>query len=93
MRLHNFFYSPGHRSFVRFQKEMMTLLEELKLHEPPSSDDFSVGAQLMRLRKTEGITDARLLSEIGILFVEGFETTGHTVSWTLFCLSTNKGIL
>ncbi|PNH07895.1 hypothetical protein TSOC_005598 [Tetrabaena socialis] len=29
---------------------------------------------------------------IGILFVEGFETTGHTISWTLFNIATTPGV-
>ncbi len=29
--------------------------------------------------------------QIGILFVEGFETTGHTISWTLFNVATTPG--
>jgi len=33
-----------------------------------------------------------VLSEIGILFVEGFETTGHTTSWTLFNIATVPGV-
>lgn len=39
----------------------------------------------------KGIEDERVLSEIGILFVEGFETTGHTTSWTLFNIATVPG--
>jgi len=38
------------------------------------------------------IPEARVLSEIGILFVEGFETTGHTTSWTLFNIATVPGV-
>lgn len=79
----------GQKSFEHFQKEMRALLKEMKLRGPPAKDDFSIAAQLMRLRDDMGICDERILSEIGILFVEGFETTGHTVSWTLFCLATN----
>lgn len=30
--------------------------------------------------------------QIGILFVEGFETTGHTISWTLFNVATTPGV-
>ena len=33
-----------------------------------------------------------MLSEIGILFVEGFETTGHTTSWTLFNIASVPGV-
>eukprot|EP00983_Pelagomonas_calceolata_P046339 1140115-Pelagomonas_calceolata.AAC.2 len=34
------------------------------------------------------ISAERIMSEIGILFVEGFETTGHTISWTLLKVAT-----
>ncbi len=37
------------------------------------------------------ISAERILSEIGILFVEGFETTGHTISWTLLNIATEPG--
>ncbi len=43
------------------------------------------------LQETHGVDEARVLSEIGILFVEGFETTGHTTSWTLFNIATVPG--
>jgi len=81
----------GKKSFDHFQKEMVRLLEEMKAKGPPAEDDFSIGAQLLRLLQDGGVSKERILSEIGILFVEGFETTGHTISWTLFCLATNQG--
>ncbi|KAF5828281.1 cytochrome P450, partial [Dunaliella salina] len=34
----------------------------------------------------------RIMSEIGILFVEGFETTGHTISWTLLKVATTPDV-
>ncbi|KAG2443022.1 hypothetical protein HYH02_009438 [Chlamydomonas schloesseri] len=45
-----------------------------------------------RRRVKPAITEERILSEIGILFVEGFETTGHTISWTLFNIATTPGV-
>lgn len=57
----------------------------------PADDDFSVAAQLMRLKSRGSISDERVLAEIGILFVGGFQTTAHTISWTLFCIATNRG--
>jgi len=80
----------GQRSFDHFQREMVALLKKLKLRGPPAADDFSIAAQLMRIADNGSVSYERILSEIGILFVEGFETTGHTISWTLFCLATNK---
>ncbi|KAI8464093.1 MAG: cytochrome P450 [Monoraphidium minutum] len=38
------------------------------------------------------ISEDRMLSEIGMLFVEGFETTGHTTSWTLFNIATHPEV-
>jgi hypothetical protein len=38
------------------------------------------------------ICEDRILSEIGMLFVEGFETTGHTTSWTLFNIASVPGV-
>ncbi|KAL6749937.1 cytochrome P450 [Haematococcus lacustris] len=34
----------------------------------------------------------RLLSDLGIVFVAGFETTGHTISWTLLHIATTPGV-
>lgn len=81
----------GKKSFDRFQAEMAKLLEKMKANGPPAEDDLSIGAQLLRLLEDGNVSKERVLSEIGILFVEGFETTGHTISWTLFCLATNPG--
>jgi hypothetical protein len=83
--------APGVRSFRSFQAEMQLLLDEMIRRGPPAADDCSIAAQLYRVRGTAGLDDARLLSEIGILFVEGFETTGHTISWTLFNVATVPG--
>lgn len=84
--------AKGEGSFKNFQKEMTTLLKSIIERGVPLEDDQSVAAQLMRIRNKDGIVDDRLLSEIGILFVEGFETTGHTIGWTLFSIVTNVGI-
>jgi cytochrome P450 len=47
---------------------------------------------LQVLQDHPGIPESRVLSEIGILFVEGFETTGHTTSWTLFNIASVPGV-
>lgn len=93
--LPSFFFKNGKKgstSFKAMQTEMAKLLKEIIDRGEPAEDDQSVAAQLMRVRNKEGIFDERLLSEIGMLLVEGFETTGHTVGWTLFSVVTNAGI-
>jgi cytochrome P450 len=54
---------------------------------------MDIGAQLWRvMQQHPEINEDRVLSEIGILFVEGFETTGHTTSWTLMSIATSPGV-
>jgi cytochrome P450 len=70
---------------------MTALLEEMDRRGAPAEGDFDICSQLWRVRRDSGVDDRRILSEIGILFVEGFETTGHTISWTLFNIATVPG--
>lgn len=80
----------GEVAFKMFQKEMQMLLNQMKERGPPADDDHDIAAQLYRvMAEYPEVSEARVLSEIGILFVEGFETTGHTTSWTLFNIATH----
>jgi cytochrome P450 len=65
----------------------------LQARGPPAEDDTDIGSQLVRVMNTHPeLSRDRILSEIGILFVEGFETTGHTTSWTLFNIASDPGV-
>lgn len=88
--VHNYLHA-GATSFEIYHKVIQQLFREIVDKGMPASDDFSVAAQLMRLKNKGSISDERILAEIGILFVGGFETTAHTISWTLFCIVTNRG--
>jgi hypothetical protein len=60
-----------------FQAEMRILLEEMKRRGPPPSGDQDIASQLYRvMAENPDVSEDRVMSEIGILFVEGFETTG-----------------
>jgi cytochrome P450 len=68
----------GSAAFVAFQKEMSRLLDEIAALPELPADDTDIGTQLVRaMRAHPEISRDRVLSEIGILFVEGFETTGE----------------
>lgn len=63
---------------------------QVKARGPPSEDDSSIGAQLMRLqdpRTGEPLADEFLLPQMSVLFWAGFDTTGNTMAWTLYCIS------
>ena len=66
------------------------VLVQLKAGGPPSEEDSSIGAQLMRLRNPRTgapLADEFLLPQISVLFWAGFDTTGNTMAWTLYCIS------
>jgi len=70
----------GTAAFAAFQAEMNALLKGLEARGEPAADDTDIGTQLLRVMKEHpNISRDRVLSEIGILFVEGFETTGGRV--------------
>ncbi|WIA32107.1 hypothetical protein OEZ86_002958 [Tetradesmus obliquus] len=83
----------GAKAFAMFQGEMRTLLNEMKARGPPPEEDQDIAAQLYRvMTQNPNICEDRILSEIGMLFVEGFETTGHTTSWALFNIASVPGV-
>jgi len=63
---------------------------QVKAKGPPSEEDSSIAAQLMRLQDPntgQVLADKYLLPQISVLFWAGFDTTGNTMAWTLFCIS------
>eukprot|EP00877_Chromochloris_zofingiensis_P000654 jgi/Chrzof1/1058/Cz01g38230.t1 len=85
--------TKGATAFSNFQSEMKVLLKELKARGEPEEDNQDIAAQLYRvMAQHPDISEDRILSEIGIVFVEGFETTGHTTSWTLYNIATVPGV-
>ena len=63
---------------------------QVKAKGPLSEEDSSIAAQLMRLQDPntgQVLADKYLLPQISVLFWAGFDTTGNTMAWTLFCVS------
>ena len=63
---------------------------QVKARGPPSEEDSSIGAQLMRLqdpRSGQPLADEFVLPQMSVLFWAGFDTTGNTMAWTLYCIS------
>ena len=57
---------------------MRFLLTKIRETGEPAQDNYDIAAQLWRVMKEHPeICEDRILSEIGMLFVEGFETTGE----------------
>jgi len=83
----------GAKAFDMFQAEMRQLLDEMKARGEPPADDQDIAAQLYRvMNDNPNICENRILSEIGMLFVEGFETTGALLVSSLWCMTpTSEG--
>ena len=73
------------KSFKEFQSITRELLAAMRARGEPDEDDGSIGALLMRIRDANGqpLSDEVLLPQIAVFFLAGFDTTGHTLAWTL----------
>lgn len=63
---------------------------QVKARGPPADDDSSIAAQLMHVldpRTGKPLADKYLLPQFSVLFWAGFDTTGNTMTWTLFLIS------
>lgn len=68
---------------------------QVKARGPPCEEDTSIGAQLMRLqdpRSGKPLADEFLLPQMSVLFWAGFDTTGNTMAWTLYCISQHPAV-
>lgn len=57
---------------------------------PPADADDSIAAHLMRITDPNTgqlLSDESLLPQVSVLFWAGFDTTGNTMAWTLYCIS------
>ena len=62
----------------------------MKSRGPPSKVDDSIAAHLMRIQDPhtgQPLCDSLLLPQVSVLFWAGFDTTGNTMAWTLYCIS------
>ncbi|KAK9819693.1 hypothetical protein WJX72_001295 [[Myrmecia] bisecta] len=77
----------GKKAFDRYHDIEKWLLNEIRTTPPAPS---TIAGHLLRIKDPatgKPLADERILPEIGILFLAGFETTGHTAAWILFLLS------
>lgn len=68
----------------------------MKSRGPPSDDDDSIAAHLMRIQDPYTgrlLTDDLLLPQVSVLFWAGFDTTGNTMAWTLYYISQHPQVL
>ncbi|EIE20661.1 cytochrome P450 [Coccomyxa subellipsoidea C-169] len=82
----------GKAATLCFHGVMLGLLAGMRRERPAET---SIAAHLLDIKDPDTgkpLEDARLLPEISILFMAGFETTGHTAAWTLFSVSQNPKV-
>ncbi len=75
---------------------LLCSVPKLKAKGPPADDDDSLAAHLLRIRDPgtgQLISDDWLLPQISVMFWAGFDTTGNTMAWTLYCISQHPEVL
>ena len=62
----------------------------MKSRGPPNDNDDSMAAHLLRIQDPstgQPLSEDLLLPQVSVLFWAGFDTTGNTMAWTLYCIS------
>ncbi|KAK9856118.1 hypothetical protein WJX84_001364 [Apatococcus fuscideae] len=80
----------GKEKFEVFKSFIRTLLQEVKARGSPAPADQTIAANLLRCKDpaTDGpLTDAQLLPMAAMFFWAGYDTSGVTMTWTIFLLS------
>ncbi|BDA51402.1 probable cytochrome P450 4V2 [Coccomyxa sp. Obi] len=76
----------------QFKAACTTILQDMRTRGCHNPSDLSVGAQLLKVvdpQTGSQLSDAQLTAEIGTFLMGGFETTAHTLSFTVFCIANN----
>ena len=81
----------GTAAWKVYKRHMRELVAEVKARGPPSQDDESIAAHLLRLRDpSKGdlpLDDAALANEFGVYFAAGIESAGNAMTWTTYLIS------
>ncbi|KAF5834271.1 cytochrome P450, partial [Dunaliella salina] len=80
-----------------WQKKFLHLAGDVVRHakEKPAPPGTLMSALLNLTDPETGkkLTDRQLKAEVGILLIAGFETTAHSIAWTLMCLACHEEAL
>lgn len=84
-------YRKGHVLAEQIDKRIRALIA-LKRQDPQGTDALS---RLIHAKDEEGapLSDDELVSESNTLFSAGFDTSAHTLAWTLFLLAARPRVL
>ncbi len=81
----------GTAAWKVYKRHMRELVAEVKARGPPSADDESIAAHLLRLRDPSRgdapLDDAALANEFGVYFAAGIESAGNAMTWTTYLIS------
>ncbi|KAK9852579.1 hypothetical protein WJX84_011218, partial [Apatococcus fuscideae] len=81
-----------HAAVARYATFNQALRLDIQTNPPPPT---SIGAHLLKIKdpKTNApLSDDQLQGELTSLYMAGFETSAHTIAWTLYLLSQNPEV-
>eukprot|EP00877_Chromochloris_zofingiensis_P015021 jgi/Chrzof1/9773/Cz04g15080.t1 len=76
----------------RMQELVESLVKDMQAHPPPA---HTLGAHLMTCTNPDTgapISNHQLGAEVGLFWGAGFETTAHSISWTLLLIATHPHV-
>lgn len=85
-------WRQAHKDLFKWGGRMSGLVQDLtaSMEETPPPP-HTLGAHLLKAQYSTGepLDRHQIMAEIGIMWGAGFETTAHTICWTLFLLATH----
>eukprot|EP00884_Botryococcus_braunii_P021100 jgi/Botrbrau1/7674/Bobra.0159s0116.1 len=87
-------HAKGKRAMATFHNYISGVLDQVLARGTPAHDDVSVAAQMVRIRDPQGnpLSYTSMQAQLNTLFHGGYDTTGNTMAWTLFLVSSHPDV-
>eukprot|EP00884_Botryococcus_braunii_P020300 jgi/Botrbrau1/6954/Bobra.0215s0031.1 len=82
-------YKEGEAAIALFQNVIDGIYQEMMSRKEELKESTNLAGHLIRLRDPAGrpLTAESIKAQIGVIIFAGHDTTGNTISWTLFLIS------
>eukprot|EP00884_Botryococcus_braunii_P021103 jgi/Botrbrau1/7677/Bobra.0159s0119.1 len=87
-------HAKGKRNIEIFNNFAKNILTQVLARGTPAEDDMSYAAQMVRIRNPQGnfLSLGSMQAQVKDVLWAGYDTTGNTMSWTLFLVSSHPEV-